>query len=170
MGHVETIFGLLVVILGLVVFYSEKGSSKHRMLGKLYILVLLGWCVLAYVHKNPVASIGSYLSFLFVGLSFMLSALYPLLLRKRIKVWVVWHYILMCYSVLFCFMSLITYLFIDDFIYFLMDQKVIESIANVIGRVVFWFIPFTVGTIWIFSKRRYYESKFRNMMMRHPKS
>lgn len=168
MAIIHTSLVIIAFFSGIIIFYSDKGTRNHRNIGKIYVAmaILLGPSTYFLENKNP--GIGAYDAFISVTFIFSLAALYPLIFRKYIKIWVIWHYILMLYSFLFFLMASLTF-FIDYFIELLLILKITEVEANIASRVVFWFLPIIIGTIWIFSKKRYYESKFRNVMMRPPK-
>lgn len=168
MDAIHTAIGLFAILAGFIICNKDKGTRKHRLWGRIYIfnMVLLG--ITTFLIKDLQHGIGAHKVFIILSLMFIPAAVYPLVFRKHIKIWVVWHYIFMLYSFLFLLIASIT-LFIDNLRDFLMTFKIIESEANVVSRVLFWFLPFIIGTIWIFSKKRAYESKFRNLMMRPPK-
>ena len=168
MNAIHTVLGLFALLIVYIICRKDKGTRKHRQWGRVYILnmVLLG--ITTFLVRDLRTGIGAYKVFMILSLIFIPAAIYPLVFRKHIKVWVVWHYIFMLYSFLFLLIASIT-LFIDDLRDFLMTFKIVESEANVVSRVLLWFLPFIIGTIWIFSKKRAYESKFRNLMMRPPK-
>ncbi len=167
MAIVHTILVGIAFISGLFIFYSDKGTVPHKSTGKVYVLMAILLAPSTYLLENKSPGIGAYDLFMSVMLVFALAALYPLLFRSRIKVWVIWHYILMLYSFLFFLMASLTY-FIDTVTNWLTIFRVTEVEANVISRGICWFLPIIIGTIWIFSKKRYYENKFRRLMMRHP--
>ena len=168
MDAIHTTIGLFAILAGFIICYKDKGTRKHRLWGRIYVISLILLGITTFLFRDPRPGIGAYKMFIILSLLFIPAAVYPLVFRKYIKVWVVWHYTFMLYSFLFLLIASVT-LFIDDLRDFLMTFKIIESEANVVSRVLFWFLPFIIGTIWIFSKKRAYESKFRNLMMRPPK-
>ena len=168
MNAIHTLLGFFALLAGFIICNKDKGTRKHRLWGRIYIFDMVLLTITTFVIRDLQTGIGAYRVFIILSLAFIPAAVYPLVFRKHIKVWVVWHYIFMLYSFLFLIIASAT-LFIDDLRDFLMTFKIIESEANVVSRVLFWFLPFIIGTIWIFSKKRAYESKFRNLMMRPPK-
>ncbi len=167
MTIVHTILVGIAFITGLFIFYSDKGTASHRTIGKIYVLMSIVLAPSTYFLENKNPGIGAYDMFMMAMLLFAIASLYPLIFRSRIKIWVIWHYILMLYSYLFFLMASLTY-FIDGVAKWLTVFKVSMVEANIISRGICWFLPIIVGTIWIFSKKRYYENKFRRLMMRHP--
>ena len=168
MNVFHSILGLFAVLTGYIICRKNKGTTKHRLWGRIYIFNIVLLSITTFLMRDHHAGVGAYGVFLILSLAFIPAAVYPLVFRKYIKVWVVWHYIFMLYSFLFLLIASVTP-FIDNLRDFLMTFKIIESEANVVSRVLFWFLPCIIGTIWIFSKKRIYESKFRNIMMRPPK-
>ena len=168
MDAIHNAAGIFAILAGLIICKKDKGTGKHRLWGRFYILSMLLLGVTTFSTQGFQTGISAYKVFIIVSLLFIPAGIYPLIFRKHIKVWVVWHYTFMLYSFLFLMIGTVT-LFIDDLRDFLMVFKIIESEANVVSRVLFWFLPFIVGTIWIFSKKRFYQIKFRNLMMRPPK-
>ncbi len=168
MSIIHTSVVLIAIFAGLVICGKDKGTRKHRFWGKIYVFSVVLIIATAFMTQELQTRIGAYKIFIILSLLFIAAGFYPLFFRKRIKIWVVWHYTFMLYSFLFLLIAAVTH-FIDYFRDFLISLRMIESEANVTSRVLFWFLPFIIGTVWIFSKKRFYESRFRNFMMRPPK-
>ena len=167
MGFAHAIVCLGLVAVGSLILFNVKGTGLHKLTGRIYVFGMVIWILLILFNDRPIY-FGAYLVFMNLGWILALLGILPLILRKRIKIWVIWHYILMLNSLLSVLLAAISFYLMDHVTTFFMNQQLIESEANVASRIVCWFIPIIIGTIWIMSKKRYYESKFRNYMMRYP--
>ena len=165
MALITSIIGFFTLLAGLVICFLDKGTKKHMFWGRVYSFSLLLLVVFSFILKKPNDFLGAYLIFLLISAILVVSSIVVLILRHGIKLWVVWHYILMLYSFLLLAIGICS-VYLDHFTQLLTNQKMVESEANVVSRIIFWFLPFIIGTIWIFAKKRNYESKFMKKMMR----
>ena len=97
-GVIHTILGFVALGCGVVVLLRPKGTRFHVILGRFYVVSMIGLNVTSFGIYNLFGTFGLFHWFALGSLATITGGMIPVLLRKRIKYWLHFHYHFMAWS------------------------------------------------------------------------
>ncbi len=98
LGVSHTIFGLVALASGFVVFVTRKGTRNHRAVGYVYVASMLALNGGAFLIYRLFGRFGPFHVAAVVSLATLAAGFVPLLLRRPAGRWLSYHYGFMCWS------------------------------------------------------------------------
>jgi uncharacterized membrane protein len=94
----HTFFGFASLAFGLSVFLMRKGTSRHKLIGKCYVGVMLGLNLTAFGIYKVFGGFGLFHWLAVLSLATLIPAYLAVLFRTKIKTWLSYHYEFMAWS------------------------------------------------------------------------
>ena len=98
LGITHTIFGLVALVSGLVVFLTRKGTGNHRTVGYVYVGSMLALNGGAFLIYRLYGRFGPFHVAAVISLATLAAGFVPLLLRRPAGRWLSYHYGFMSWS------------------------------------------------------------------------
>ena len=98
LGFSHTVFGLIALVSGLVVFLARKGTRNHRAIGYVYVASMLALNGGAFLIYRLFGRFGPFHVAAVISLATLAAGFVPLLLRRPAGRWLSYHYGFMCWS------------------------------------------------------------------------
>lgn len=96
--EIHTIFGFSSLSLGLYVLSQTKGTKRHKLIGKMYVVSMLGLNITAFGIYEIFNGFGIFHWAAIISLSTIVGGIVVIIFRKGIRNWVIVHYDLMVWS------------------------------------------------------------------------
>lgn len=96
---IHTVAAVVAIACGIFILVLQKGTHRHRMLGRIYVVSILVMVILSFFIRH--IRIDQFSIFHLISIqvtSFVAVGLGALVLRSRIRTWYVWHARFMLYS------------------------------------------------------------------------
>jgi len=136
---IHTIFSVTALLAGAIFLFS-KGTKLHKKIGYVYTLSMLSCVITSFGLFSLWGSFGVYHALSIVSfLTLMIALYFPLFGRKK-KNWVEQHLVWMGYSYIGLVMAGGSHLF-----------NLVPDWPSWLSMGLFWFVPYLVGSVLIFS-------------------
>ncbi len=139
---IHTLFSVLALMSGALIFLTKKGTKQHKRTGYLYSISMALLLVTSFGLYSLWGSFGVYHALSIVSLLTLAIALYFPLAGRRKKNWVEYHLLWMGYSYVGLIMAAGSHLF-----------SIFPGWPNWFRIVLFWIFPYLIGTLLIFKNR-----------------
>ncbi|MEL6122114.1 MAG: DUF2306 domain-containing protein [Bacteroidota bacterium] len=140
---VHTLFSVLALLSGLVVFFLPKGTMRHKQIGYTYVVSMFALIITSFWIFDLFAGFGVFHAMSIVSLVTLIIALYFPLFGRSGELWFIAHYIWMGYSYVGLVMAAGSHLF-----------EYFPDWSPWLRMVLFWGLPYVGGTIMIFSNKK----------------
>ncbi|CAN5628743.1 hypothetical protein BH24ACT22_BH24ACT22_13860 [soil metagenome] len=95
---IHTGAAIFAILCGILVLILEKGTSTHKMIGKIYATAILTLCVFSIFIQEINGGFSIFHLISIQTTVFVIAGLCALLLRNKLEHWYVWHLRFMLYS------------------------------------------------------------------------
>ena len=133
---VHTVFSILALIAGALIFLTPKGTTQHKRIGYSYTVSMIILLVTSFGLFSLWGSFGVYHALSIVSLLTLAIALYFPIAGRKIKKWVELHLLWMGYSYVGLVMAAGSHLF-----------SVFPEWPHWLRVILFWVLPYVIGTI-----------------------
>lgn len=99
-GLIHLIFSILALIFGSYILFTQKGTKRHRQVGYLYVVFMLGVNITALMIYRLTGKFGVFHFLAIWGLLSVLIGIGVAVLRRPVKNWLIFHYYFMYWSVI----------------------------------------------------------------------
>lgn len=140
---VHTIFSVLAVITGGVVLLQPKGTRLHIRVGYAYVVSMFFCLFTSFFIFDLFGSFGAYHVLSIVSLVTIGLGMYFAIFGRNSKGWAIQHYMWMSYSFVGLIMAGGSHLF-----------GVFRGLPNWLEIILYWVLPYAVGSWLIFRNRR----------------
>jgi uncharacterized membrane protein len=142
-GPLHTVLSVIALISGAIVFFSWKGTKLHKRTGYIYVISMLGCLGTSFFIFDLFGAWGPFHWMALVSLvTLSLGMMFPLFFRQK-RNWLIHHYMWMSYSYVGLVMAAGSHLF-----------AVVPSWPGWLRMLLFWGLPYTVGSLLIFRNRK----------------
>lgn len=149
MGGVHTGFSLLAMLFGLFVLFTKKGTLRHKKVGYLYSVCMLGVCLTAFLLYNLTGKFGVFHVASIVSLVTLLGGMVPMILKRPKGGYVPLHYWFMYYSVLGLYAA-----FFSELLVRVPETPFFGMVGIATGATMF------IGSAYIYSVNKKWEQMF----------
>ena len=98
LGITHTILGFVSLIAGLIVLLRPKGTQIHIMLGRVYVVAMVGLNLTSFGIYKLFGGFGVFHWLAIGSLTMLAGAVATVLWRKKIKNWIYYHNFFMVWS------------------------------------------------------------------------
>ncbi len=143
LNFVHTIFSAAALISGAMVLSSRKATRRHRKVGYVYVVSMLGSLLTSFFIFDLFGTWGAYHWLAIVSLVTLCLGMYFPLFARNFKGWAVQHYMWMSYSYVGLVMAGGSHLF-----------QYTTHWPSWLSISLYWALPYVVGTFLIFRNRK----------------
>jgi len=157
----HTICGLLALISGLIVIFLPKGNRQHKTWGYIYIISMLTLCITSYFIYEMFGEFGAFHVLAGVSLVSVIGGWWTIrMFQKSKKIGALnGHYKFMLFSYVGLVMATGSHFF-GYTIAFLKTQGLSMGVILTICALVFWVIPYIVGSVLIYRNWTFFKLKY----------
>ncbi len=148
----HTVTAVLALVAGFPIFFSKKGTRFHKRWGKIYVVSMLSLCISSFWLTGTTPFTEGFDVFhilAIVSLVSVIGGVIPVLAWYRFPGWFEMHYFFMLYSYVGLVMALGSHFF-----------EYLPGVPQGIRALLFWGLPYIVGTILIYRKRASFKAQF----------
>lgn len=139
----HTALGVVALLAGAWNLIRPKGTPPHRLAGWIYAGAMAGLIATSFFIYEIFATFGPFHVLALVSGGTLALALYFPLRRAHHDGWMEHHYFWITYSYVGLLMATGSHLF-----------EVVPEWPWALRAALFWGLPYVVGTVWIFGRRR----------------
>jgi uncharacterized membrane protein len=139
---IHTVLGVLALITGAWNLIQPKGTSQHRRVGRIYAGSMIALIATSFFIYEIFTAFGPFHILALVSGGTLALALYFPLRRDHHENWIEHHYFWITYSYVGLVMATGSHLF-----------EVVPDWPWAVRAVLFWGVPYVVGSVWIFGRR-----------------
>ena len=144
----HTFTGVLALLSGLGVIFLEKGSWRHRWVGRIYGIAMLLLCLTSFFIYRLFGRFGPFhVTAIVSGIS-VAGGMIPVWLRHRFPKWLQYHYRFMLFSYVGLLMATGSHFF-GGAINALASWGWSRGASVVLCALLFWVVPYIIGTVLI---------------------
>lgn len=148
----HTATSILALVAGFPIFFSTKGTRFHKRWGKIYVASMLSLCISSFWLTSTTPFTEGFDVFhvlAIVSLVSVIGGALPVFAWRRFNGWFEMHYFFMLYSYVGLVMALGSHFF-----------EYLPGVPQGLRALMFWGVPYIVGTILIYWKRSYFKARF----------
>lgn len=97
-GIIHTLFAIIAIIVGLMIFLMRKGTRRHRTMGYVYIISMLGLNITALMIYKVLGFFGPFHVLALISLAALFAGWWPAYRKKPPEKWLRKHYEGICWS------------------------------------------------------------------------
>lgn len=150
----HTIFGFSSLFFGLYVLLKNKGTRRHKTIGKLYVISMVFLNATAFGIYELFSGFGIFHWAATISSLTILGGIAVLIFRRRIKNWVVIHYDLMVWS----YIGLLAATSNEMFVHVPIFNELAKSYQ--FAPMVSMFLVFIIGGVWASKSQEKTTSRF----------
>lgn len=159
----HTITGLLSIIAGLAIIMLNKGTSLHRVAGRVYVISMYVLCLVSFTIRDTTPffkGLGMFHIMALVSLGTVTAGLVPALYRRKFKDWYEWHYSFMLWSYVGLIMAFNSHFTREVFLFFGKEMGLGKWAGLILSILILWGVPPLAGTILINRRAPVYKRKY----------
>jgi uncharacterized membrane protein len=140
---IHTLFSVAALLAGAYVFFTRKGTTRHKLAGRIYVVSMLFLLVTSFFIFDLFGGFGPFHVLSIVSVvTLALGMFFPLFARKN-RGWLIQHYMWMSYSYVGLVMAGGSHLF-----------ELVPAWPGWVKISLFWGLPYMVGSFLIFRNRK----------------
>jgi uncharacterized membrane protein len=140
---IHTAFGIVALVSGAWNLLARKGDRRHRAVGYVYAGSMTGLVLTSFGIFEVFSGFGPFHALSLVSGGTLALAMYFPLRRDRHDGWLEHHYMWITYSYVGLVMATGSHLF-----------EVVPSLPGWAGALLFWVLPYVVGSALIFARKQ----------------
>jgi uncharacterized membrane protein len=159
----HTVTGLLAVVAGLAVILLRKGTTVHKIVGRVYVVSMVVLCLASFGIRDTTPffrGFGLFHVMALVSLATVAAGIVPALFRDRFKDWYGMHFASMLWSYVGLIMALNSHFFRDVYLFFAVHAGAGKAAGLALSIALLWGLPPALGTVLINRREHVYRRMF----------